>query len=282
MCSGPRPAGSRYRLATSSSERLPNLAEARPDPGRRESARRNAADTRASGRPAADAPAREHGVAPRVRTELPGRMQAVNPERLQAALLHKPGPDPRPAPRARRRARDRWIGWDRGLRSGRLHLVPDSSRFPALPGAPRSPGSRVLSPVARRVVRDRPARFGHGILPLEIFVDRSRFAGSCYRAANWMPWVSPKGSHGFPAPRRAGRRTDSPRRCMCMIHVAWPPRVCPRRRMRWCRTRCARRPPGLPPCMPFAHSSRKLGISARRALPDIAGFGFRRIRHAAR
>ena len=61
-----------------------------------------------------------------------------------------------PAPALRCGARDRWIGRDRSLRSGRLHPVPDGSRFPVLPGAPRSPGPRVLSPVARRIVHDRP------------------------------------------------------------------------------------------------------------------------------
>ena len=28
-------------------------------------------------------------------------------------------------------------------------------------------------------------KYGHGVWALETFVDRSRFTGACYRAANW-------------------------------------------------------------------------------------------------
>ena len=42
-------------------------------------------------------------------------------------------------------ARDRWIGWDRGLQFGRLHLITNNARFLILPGGPRNLGSRVLS-----------------------------------------------------------------------------------------------------------------------------------------
>ncbi len=90
------------------------------------------------------------------------------------------------APALKCGARDRWIGWDRSLQFGRLHLVSNNSRFLILPGAPRNLGSRVLSLCARRVVRDWPARFGHGILLLETFVDPARFHGTVYRAANWI------------------------------------------------------------------------------------------------
>ena len=90
------------------------------------------------------------------------------------------------APALKCGARDRWVGWDRSLQFGRLHLVSNNSRFLILPGAPRNLGSRVLSLCARRVVRDWPARFGHGILLLETFVDPARFHGTVCRAANWI------------------------------------------------------------------------------------------------
>ncbi len=90
------------------------------------------------------------------------------------------------APALKCGARDRWIGWDRSLQFGRLHLVPDSSRFLVLPGAPRNLGSRVLSLCARRIVHDWPARFGHEVLLLETFVDPARFDGAVYRAAGWI------------------------------------------------------------------------------------------------
>lgn len=82
--------------------------------------------------------------------------------------------------------RDRWIGWDFRSQYGRLNLIANNSRFLILP-AGRWPnvGSRVLSLLERRVVRDWQARFGHPLLLLETFVDPRRFHGGVYRAANW-------------------------------------------------------------------------------------------------
>ena len=82
--------------------------------------------------------------------------------------------------------RDGWIGWDRGVRFHRLHLVSNNSRFLILPGGLRNLGSRALALCARRLVRDWPARFGHELLLLETYVDPARFHGTVYRAANWI------------------------------------------------------------------------------------------------
>ena len=71
------------------------------------------------------------------------------------------------APALKCGARDRWIGWDRGVQFSRLHLVTSNSRFLILPGAERNLGSRVLSLCTRRLVRDWPARFGHDVLLAE-------------------------------------------------------------------------------------------------------------------
>ena len=90
------------------------------------------------------------------------------------------------APALKCGARDRWIGWDRGLQFGRLHLVTNNARFLILPGGERNLGSRVLSLCMRRLVRDWPARFGHDVLLAETFVDPALFRGTVYRAANWI------------------------------------------------------------------------------------------------
>jgi hypothetical protein len=45
-----------------------------------------------------------------------------------------------------------------------------------------------LAAVARRIDADWRQRYGHGVDWLETFVDRERFRGTCYRAANWE-WV---------------------------------------------------------------------------------------------
>ena len=44
----------------------------------------------------------------------------------------------------------------------------------------------VLGLIARRIRADWQAKYGHPVHALETFVDRSRFRGTCYRAANWQ------------------------------------------------------------------------------------------------
>jgi hypothetical protein len=39
----------------------------------------------------------------------------------------------------------------------------------------------------RRLSEDWNAKYGHPIVLVETFVDRERFRGTCYRAANWIP-----------------------------------------------------------------------------------------------
>jgi hypothetical protein len=50
----------------------------------------------------------------------------------------------------------------------------------------RNLASHVLALIARRIRADWQAKYGHPVHALETFVDRSRFKGTCYRAANWL------------------------------------------------------------------------------------------------
>ncbi|GFP43800.1 hypothetical protein HKBW3C_02930, partial [Candidatus Hakubella thermalkaliphila] len=43
----------------------------------------------------------------------------------------------------------------------------------------------ILSRVSRCISSDWMVRYGHPIYLLETFVDRNRFQGTCYKAANW-------------------------------------------------------------------------------------------------
>jgi len=45
--------------------------------------------------------------------------------------------------------------------------------------------SHILSQISRRISKDFTVKYAHPIYLLETFVDRSRFRGVCYRAANW-------------------------------------------------------------------------------------------------
>ena len=87
----------------------------------------------------------------------------------------------------RMQARDRWIGWDEAARKAHLQRIVTNSRFLLLPWVRiRHLASHVLAQAARRVVRDWQARYGLAPWLLETLVDRARFTGTCYRAANWI------------------------------------------------------------------------------------------------
>lgn len=83
--------------------------------------------------------------------------------------------------------RDRWIGWEATRRARQLGGIVNNTRFLIFPWV-RVPhlASHVLSQVSRRIVRDWQQKYGQPIWLLETFVDRQRFAGTCYRAANWI------------------------------------------------------------------------------------------------
>jgi hypothetical protein len=83
--------------------------------------------------------------------------------------------------------RDLYIGWSAAARQVKLHYVVCNSRFLILPWV-RSPNlaSKVLSLCAKRIAQDWQQAYGFKPLLLETYVDRQRFRGSCYRAANWI------------------------------------------------------------------------------------------------
>lgn len=83
--------------------------------------------------------------------------------------------------------RDRFIGWGDQQRRRNLQQVANNSRFLILPWV-KAPNlaSCILGATARRLRRDWQVRYGYGPVLLETFVDRDRFGGTCYRAANWI------------------------------------------------------------------------------------------------
>lgn len=82
--------------------------------------------------------------------------------------------------------RDQFIGWNGTTRQQNLHLMTNNTRFIIFPWV-RIPhlASFILGASLRRLRRDWMARYGHDLCLVETFVDRSRFAGTCYKAANW-------------------------------------------------------------------------------------------------
>ncbi len=82
--------------------------------------------------------------------------------------------------------RDAFLGWDRPTRERNLQRLTNNTRF-LIPSWVEVPhlASHVLSLIARRIRADWQVKYGHPVHALETFVDRSRFKGTCYRAANW-------------------------------------------------------------------------------------------------
>jgi Domain of unknown function (DUF4338) len=84
--------------------------------------------------------------------------------------------------------RDRFIGWSAEQRQRNLGLIANNSRFLILPWAKVAHlGSWILGQVAGRIARDWRAKYGQPVVLLETFVERERFRGTVYRAANWQP-----------------------------------------------------------------------------------------------
>jgi len=85
-------------------------------------------------------------------------------------------------------ARDRWIGWSPEERARNLSYIVSNSRFLILPWVQvKGLASKILTRCARQLPEDWQRRYGCRPLLLETLVDGRRFAGTCYRAANWIP-----------------------------------------------------------------------------------------------
>lgn len=83
-------------------------------------------------------------------------------------------------------ARDQYVGWDQTQRAAALHYLTNNTRYLILPWVGVAGlASHLLSQVVRRLSPDWQNKYGHPIYLLESFVQRVRFRGTCYQAANW-------------------------------------------------------------------------------------------------
>jgi hypothetical protein len=83
--------------------------------------------------------------------------------------------------------RDQLIGWTAEQRKRNLHLVVNNARFLILPWIRRKNlASRILALVSKRLPNDWHARYAYRPVLLETFVEKPRFIGTCYKAANWQ------------------------------------------------------------------------------------------------
>ena len=89
------------------------------------------------------------------------------------------------SPAWRMKVRDQWIGWDDATRKSRLQHVVNNSRLLVLARI-NNLASMLLSCALRRLRTDWHRQYGLDPWLVETLVDRQRFYGGCYRAANWV------------------------------------------------------------------------------------------------
>lgn len=121
--------------------------------------------------------------------------------------------------------RDCYIGWSDATRATRLPLVVNNSRFLILPWI-RVPhlASHILAAVARQLPSDWLARYGVRPVLLETLVDTTRYAGTCYRAANWIPVGITQGRGRMD---RSGQALGSPKRIFLYpLDRRWREQLC--------------------------------------------------------
>jgi len=90
--------------------------------------------------------------------------------------------------------RDKYIGWDKELKDKNLHFIANNIRFLILPGVKiKYLASHLLSVNIKCIAGDWMVKYGHPIYLLETFVERGRFSGTSYKAANWAYLGKTKG-----------------------------------------------------------------------------------------
>lgn len=85
------------------------------------------------------------------------------------------------------KSRDEYIGWSHSARKHNLNLVISNSRF-LIPAFIRVPNlaSHVLSLCTERLPEDWKNKYCYEPVLIETFVDREKFDGTVYKAANWL------------------------------------------------------------------------------------------------
>jgi hypothetical protein len=90
--------------------------------------------------------------------------------------------------------RDQFIGWNHDQRKKNLHLIVNNARFLILPWIQsKNLASKILSLTTRFLPDDWEKRYNIRPVLMESFVQKDRFAGTCYKAANWTNVGETKG-----------------------------------------------------------------------------------------
>ncbi len=93
------------------------------------------------------------------------------------------------------KSRDSLIGWDKTAKENNLHFVANNTRFLILPWVTvKFLASKLLALNAKRISDDWLRVYNHPLYLLETFVEKDRFKGTCYKAANWIRAGHTKGT----------------------------------------------------------------------------------------
>lgn len=83
--------------------------------------------------------------------------------------------------------RDSFIGWDSETQKANINFITNNTRFLILPQVHiLHLASHILGRIMRRIQQDWINKYAHPIHMVETFVERDRFKGTCYKAANWL------------------------------------------------------------------------------------------------
>jgi len=93
------------------------------------------------------------------------------------------------------KSRDSFIGWNKATKEKNLHFVANNTRFLILTWiSVKCLASKLLALNAKRISADWLKMYNHPLYLLETFVEKDRFAGTCYKAANWICVGQTKGT----------------------------------------------------------------------------------------
>ncbi len=85
------------------------------------------------------------------------------------------------------KSRESFIGWSKSGKEANLHFIANNTRFLILPWVSvKSLASKILALNAKRISDDWINIYNHPLYLLETFVEKDRFKGTCYKAANWI------------------------------------------------------------------------------------------------
>ena len=93
------------------------------------------------------------------------------------------------------KSRDTFIGWQPKTRRDNLHFIANNTRFLILPWISiKCLASKILALNVRRISDDWLNTYHYPVYLLETFVEKNRFKGTCYKAANWILTGQTKGT----------------------------------------------------------------------------------------